>query len=184
MSRQYMVLRQTSIGTQFAAVDEALAALQRQQPRLAEALRRVDWATVRQQVARETIAQVAAMRGIVAKSFATWRTDGGAQPKGACAGIITVDGTDVALFVADDTIELAWQESHYAHDERRSTAVASANLAAVPAAVTDLQRELGVAYRERALAASLRIAASGQEVRREVRSDGGVVLRVTVKGGA
>lgn len=184
MSRQYMVLRQASIGTQFTAIDEALAVLQRQQPKLAEALRRVDWAAVRQQVARETIAQVAKARGIAAKSYAAWRNEGGAQPRGACAGIITVSGTDVALFVADDKIELAWQESHYARDERLATAIASANRAAVPTAVTDLQRELGVAYRERALAAGLRIVASGQQVRREVRADGGVVLRVTVKGGA
>ncbi|MDP3771595.1 MAG: hypothetical protein Q8R16_04810 [bacterium] len=184
MSRHYMVLRQATIGSQFAKVDEALKALRLTQPKLASALERVDWPAVRQQVARETIAQVAAKRGIAAKSYAAWRPAGGAQPKGACAGIITVDGTDIALFVADDTIELAWQESHYAGDERLSTAVAKANRAVVPAAVAELQRELGEAYRERALAASIRIAASGQQVRREVRPDGGVVLRVTVKGGA
>ncbi|MBI4450327.1 hypothetical protein HY634_04665 [Candidatus Uhrbacteria bacterium] len=184
MSRHYIVLRQASIGTQFAAVDEALEALQRTQPKLAEALRRQDWPAIRQQVAHETIAQVAEKRGIAAKSYAAWRTDGGAQPKGACAGIITVKGTDIALFVADDRIELAWQESHYARDERLSTAVAVAHRATVPAAVTELQRELGEVYRERALATSLHIAAAGQQVHREVRPDGGVVLRVTVKGGA
>jgi len=184
MSRQYTVLRQATVGSQFAALDEALKEIRRTQPHLAETLQRVDWPAVRQQVARETIAQVAKKHGVAAKSFSTWRTSGGVQPRGAFAGIIEMRGTDIALFVADDKIELAWQESHYARDERLATAVDAAGRAAMPTVVKELQRELAQAYRERALAASLRIVAAGQQVRREVRPDGGVVLRVTVKGGA
>ena len=85
---------------------------------------------------------------------------------------------------ADDKIELAWAERHYARDEWRMTAERAANRAAVPAEIRDLQRDLAAAYRERALAAALRIAAGGQQVRRERGKDGSVILRVTVKGGA
>ena len=187
MSRHYNVLRQATIGSQFGNIDEALAVLSQQRPQLAQALRRVDWSTVRGQVAREAIEQVAKQRGVTmgaAKAVANWKTDGGAQPHGTCVGVITVDRIDVALFLADDKIELAWAERHYASDERRMTAERAAEHAAVPAAVRDLQRDLAVAYRERALAAALRIAAGGQQVRREQGKDGSVILRVIVKGGA
>ncbi|MFH1098520.1 MAG: hypothetical protein V1723_01165 [Candidatus Uhrbacteria bacterium] len=187
MSRQYRVLRQATIGSQFGTLDEVLGALQCQQPKIADALRRVDWSAVRSQVARETIAQVAAKHGVtqrLSSPNASWQTDGGAKPKGECVGVITAGDIEVALFLNADRIELAWTESHYAHDMQLTTAVAAAKRAVVPTEVQGIQKELQVAYRERALAAAMRIAAGGQQVRREELADGGVVLRVAVKGGA
>lgn len=187
MSRHYKVLRQATIGSQFGALDDVLATLQQQQPKIADALRRVDWPAVRAQVARETIAQVAAKHGATQQSKQSkvpWRTDGGATPKGECVGIVTADDTEAALSLNADRIELAWAEQHYAHDMQFATAERNAKRAAVPPAVRELRKELETAYRERALAAAMRIAGGGQQVRREEQPDGSVVLRVAVKGGA
>jgi len=187
MSRHYMVLRQATIGSQFGELDSVLASLLQQHPRIADALRRVDWPAVRAQVARETIAQVSEKHGVTqqpSRRNVPWSTDGGAKPEGECIGVIATGGIEVALFLNADRIELAWAEEHYARDTRLDTAERNAERAQVPPAVQGLLQEIMTAYRERAIAAAMRIAASGQPVRREEQADGSVVLRVAVKGGA
>lgn len=184
MSRRYRILRQASIGSEFANVDAALAALAPQQPGLADVLRKVDWVAVRAEVARGAIAQVAQQRGIAlrdAGAMAGWQTEGGAAPEGECVGVIAVDGgIDVALFINADRIELAWSEEHYARDAQRATAERAANRAGVPPAVERLQEEISAALRERAMDARLRIG--GRVVTRE-QLPGGAVKLVGVKIG-
>lgn len=186
MSRQYRILRQATIGSQFAGVEAVLAGLERQQSGLAAALRRVDWAAVRGQVARDAIAQVAVQRGVTldtADAMARWQTEGGTAPAGECVGVMDAgDGVAVALFVKADRIELAWSETHYAHDRQLATAVRNAKRAAVPPAVERLRQELSAAYRERAMDARLRIG--GRTVTRAQLPNGAVkFVGVKVGGG-